>query len=151
MLKTTLGRLPREAIRTLEPPVIAADLLEGYRALVDLTGTLSDAMDELGIVGVIPACSLPPVNTGTRIVGNPRWEAHLTTANYDLIERLSDYAVANGMELLDLAFAWLLAKPAVASVIAGAMSAEQVARNAKAGSHQLTQAQVAEVDALLDT
>ena len=92
-----------------------------------------------------------PLPTGTRIVGNPRWEAHLTTANYDLIERLSDYAAANGMELLDLAFAWLLAKPAVASVIAGAMSAEQVARNAKAGSHQLTQAQVAEVDALLDT
>ena len=92
-----------------------------------------------------------PLPTGTRIVGNPRWEAHLTTANYDLIERLSDYAAANGMELLDLAFAWLLAKPAVASVIAGAMSAEQVARNARAGSHQLTQAQVAEVDALLDT
>jgi len=26
-------------------------------------------MDELGIVGVVPAHVLPPVNTGTRIVG----------------------------------------------------------------------------------
>lgn len=67
--KKTLGRLPREAIRTLELPPLPPDLIQGYKALVDLTGTISDSMDELGIVGVIPACTLPPVNTGTRIVG----------------------------------------------------------------------------------
>jgi len=67
--KPTLGRLPAEAIRTVELPVISHELVEGYRSLVDLTGTISDAMDELGIVGVIPACNLPPVNLGTRIVG----------------------------------------------------------------------------------
>jgi regulator of RNase E activity RraA len=67
--KTTLGRLPREAIRILELPSLAHDVLEGYRALVDLTGTTSDALDELGIVGVVPACTLPAVNVGTRIVG----------------------------------------------------------------------------------
>jgi 4-hydroxy-4-methyl-2-oxoglutarate aldolase len=67
--KTTLGRLPRDAIRMLELPHCAQDVIEGYKALVDLTGTLSDAMDELGIVGVVPACVLPPVNPGTRIVG----------------------------------------------------------------------------------
>jgi 4-hydroxy-4-methyl-2-oxoglutarate aldolase len=67
--KKTLGRLPREAIRALELPRMPHDLIEGYKALVDLTGTISDAMDELGIVGVVPAYVLPPVNTGTRIVG----------------------------------------------------------------------------------
>ena len=67
--KTTLGRLPREAIRMLELPQLPRDVIENYKALVDLTGTVSDAMDELGIVGVVPACDLPPVNTGTRIVG----------------------------------------------------------------------------------
>jgi 4-hydroxy-4-methyl-2-oxoglutarate aldolase len=67
--KTTLGRLARDAIRMLELPRLPADVIEGYRALVDLTGTISDSMDELGIVGVIPAFQLPPVNTGTRIVG----------------------------------------------------------------------------------
>ena len=67
--KTTLGRLPRDAIRTLELPALSPDLIQGYKSLVDLTGTISDAMDELGIVGVVPACTLPPVNTGTRIVG----------------------------------------------------------------------------------
>jgi regulator of RNase E activity RraA len=67
--KKTLGRLPREAIRMLELPRLPRDVVDGYAALVDLTGTISDAMDELGIVGVVPAYVLPPVNTGTRIVG----------------------------------------------------------------------------------
>src|SRR5688572_635187 len=67
--KTTLGRLPREAIRALELAPIDNDSIEAYKALTDLTGTVSDAMDELGIVGVVPACTLPPVNTGTRVVG----------------------------------------------------------------------------------
>ena len=91
-----------------------------------------------------------PLPTGTRIVGNARWEAHLTDANYDLIERLSDYAQQHGMELLDLAFAWLLATPQVTSVIAGATKPEQVARNARAGTFELSSDQVTEVNAILD-
>jgi regulator of RNase E activity RraA len=69
MAKTTLGRLPREAIRMLDLPRLPQHMLEGYRRLVDLTGTVSDAMDELGIVGVVPAYVLPPVSVGQRIVG----------------------------------------------------------------------------------
>src|SRR5688500_16164238 len=69
MTKVTLGRLPREAIRLLALPPVPRDIVEGYRDLVDLTGTVSDAMDELGLVGVVPASTLPPVNFGTRIVG----------------------------------------------------------------------------------
>ena len=67
--KQTLGRLARDAIRMLDLPRLPSEIVAGYKALVDLTGTISDAMDELGIVGVIPAYVLPPVNTGTRIVG----------------------------------------------------------------------------------
>lgn len=69
MAKTPLGRLPREAIRLLDLPRLPQAMLDGYRALVDLTGTVSDAMDELGIVGVVPAYVLPPVANGARIVG----------------------------------------------------------------------------------
>lgn len=69
MFKSPLGRLPRESIRLLELPRLSRDVIDAYKMLVDLTGTISDAMDELGIVGVIPAYMLPPVNTGTRIVG----------------------------------------------------------------------------------
>lgn len=90
-----------------------------------------------------------PLPQGTRVTGNPRWEAHLTEDNYARIERLSDYAAGHGFELIDLAFAWLLAHKPVASVIAGATTAEQVERNAKTARWQLSAAQVDEVDALL--
>ncbi|RPJ48394.1 MAG: RraA family protein [Betaproteobacteria bacterium] len=69
MAKTTLGKLPRDAIRMLELPRVAPGIIGGFRNLVDLTGTLSDACDELGIVAVIPGYVLPPVNLGKRIVG----------------------------------------------------------------------------------
>ena len=69
MAKSTLGKLPREAIRLLELPRLPRDVVEGFKVLVDLTGTLSDAMDELGIVGVVPAYRLPPVTNGMRVVG----------------------------------------------------------------------------------
>ena len=65
----TLGKLPRDAIRLLALPPLAPGIIEGFKALVDLTGTISDAMDELGIVGIVPAFELPPVNRGKRIVG----------------------------------------------------------------------------------
>ena len=67
--KKTLGKLPREAIRMLELPRLPAGIINGFEALVDLTGTISDACDELGIVGVVSAYELPPVNSGKRIVG----------------------------------------------------------------------------------
>lgn len=67
--KQTLGKLPRDAIRTLELPRIPRAIVDGFTALVDLSGTVSDALDELGIVGVVPAYLLPPVTTGTRVVG----------------------------------------------------------------------------------
>jgi len=58
LAKTTLGRLPREAIRLLELPRLPQDIIEGFKVLVDLTGTISDAMDELGIVGVVQICGV---------------------------------------------------------------------------------------------
>lgn len=69
MTRKTLGKLARDAFGMLELPVIPADILDGFRALPDLTGMASDAMDELGIVGVIPASVLKPVDGAARIVG----------------------------------------------------------------------------------
>lgn len=69
MPKTTLGRLPRDAIRMLELPRLQREIIDGFKELVDLTGTVSDAMDELGIVGVVPASELQPINPGKRLVG----------------------------------------------------------------------------------
>ena len=67
--RNTLGKLGPDAIGTLTLPPLAADLVEGFRALPDLTGMVSDAMDELGIVGVVPASVLRPTSRDARIVG----------------------------------------------------------------------------------
>ena len=49
------------------------------------------------------------------------------------VAALDDLARAEGHTVLDLAFAWLLSRPAVASVIAGASNAEQIQGNVRAG------------------
>jgi 4-hydroxy-4-methyl-2-oxoglutarate aldolase len=69
MTKKTLGKLPADAFGMLELPVVPRDILDGYRALPDLTGTVSDAMDELGIVGAVPAAVLRPNDAKARVVG----------------------------------------------------------------------------------
>lgn len=91
-----------------------------------------------------------PLPEGTRIRGNERWEGLLTPELYAALERLESFATSHGRELIDLAFAYLLAEPAVASVIAGATRPEQVRRNVRAGAWALDEAQRDEVRVLLD-
>ena len=69
MTKTTLGKLAADAFGMLELPMLPPDILDGFRALPDLTGTASDAMDELGIVGAVPAALLRPTDPAARLVG----------------------------------------------------------------------------------
>jgi aryl-alcohol dehydrogenase-like predicted oxidoreductase len=87
----------------------------------------------------------PPA--GTRIAN---WSPEdrdelLTDANWDRVERLTQAATERGHTLLELAFAWLLSQPVVASVIAGATHPDQVRANAAAAAWRL---EPAEVDAL---
>ncbi|MDF1521578.1 MAG: aldo/keto reductase [Trueperaceae bacterium] len=91
-----------------------------------------------------------PLPEGARIVGSARQDALLSEANLATVERLIAWAADHGRELIDLAFAYLLAEPAVASVIAGATKPEQVRRNAATAGWRLTEAERAEVRALLE-
>lgn len=86
---------------------------------------------------------------GTRITGGGRYAPILNDGNLEIVERLASYAEARGAGMLDLAFAWLLSHPAIASVIAGATKPHQVVSNAAASEWQLTSKERAEVDALL--
>jgi len=81
--------------------------------------------------------------------GDAGWGPKVFTgANLALVEKLIGFASSHGHTILELAFAWLLAKPVVASVIAGATSPEQVKANASATGWALTKAELAEVDAI---
>jgi aryl-alcohol dehydrogenase-like predicted oxidoreductase len=73
----------------------------------------------------------------------------LTDETFDVVDRLSEWAASRGHGILDLAFAWLTANPAVASVIAGATTPAQIAANAAAGQWTLSAEDVAGVNALL--
>lgn len=73
-------------------------------------------------------------------------DRYLHEANHDKVERLKHFAKEHGHTLLELAFSWLVAHPAVASVIAGATKPEQIEANAKAANWELSPAEMADVD-----
>ena len=56
----------------------------------------------------------------------------LTDENWAIVERLEEFALERNIGLLEVAFGWLLSRASVASVIAGATSADQVRRNVSA-------------------
>ena len=70
-------------------------------------------------------------------------------ANFDVIESLERFAANSGHTILELAFAWLLSKVTVSSVIAGATKVEQVQSNAAATDWVLTADEVNEINKLL--
>jgi aryl-alcohol dehydrogenase-like predicted oxidoreductase len=66
--------------------------------------------------------------------------------NWRMVDALNAFCRRQGRTLLELAFSWLLAKPIVASVIAGASTPEQVDANVAAVGWTLSAEDLAEVD-----
>jgi len=73
-----------------------------------------------------------PVPPNTRLEGQ-----EIDDETFDRLEALEAFAAARGHSLLDLAIGGLASEPAVASVIAGAMTPDQVRANAAAGEWRL--------------
>jgi len=121
----------------------------------DVEAELMPACEEYGI-GILPYFPLAnglltgkfrrdePPATGTRI-GDRKPELW-ATAPWDVIEALSAFAEKRGLTLVELAIGALAAQPAVASVIAGATSPEQMRANARAADWQPTPDDLDELD-----
>lgn len=91
-----------------------------------------------------------PPPAGTRLANTQRLaDRYLTDANWAKVERLERFCAERGRTLLELAFAWLLARPQVTSVIAGATRPEQVERNVATASWALSPGDLAEIDKML--
>lgn len=90
-----------------------------------------------------------PVPDGTRLAGGGRAAEVLTDHNLALVEELVQFAAAHGRTLLQLAISWLLSRPVVASVIAGATRPEQVEANVAAAGWHLAENELAEIAAIL--
>jgi aryl-alcohol dehydrogenase-like predicted oxidoreductase len=90
-----------------------------------------------------------PVPEGTRLSNTETQHRFVNDERLATVEKLIAYAEGKGHTLLELAFSWLLAKPVVASVIAGATKPEQILANAAAPNWKLSAAELAEIDTLL--
>ena len=65
------------------------------------------------------------------------------------MEKLEAFAASTKHTLLELAISWLVARPVVASVIAGATQPEQVRANAAAPVWRLQPTELAEIDSIV--
>lgn len=89
-----------------------------------------------------------PAPEGSRLQSR-RGDSLLTDRNLAVVERLIEFSESRGHTILELAISWLLERPAVASVIAGATSPEQVRSNVAAAGWRLTEEELAEIDAIV--
>jgi len=93
----------------------------------------------------------PPADS--RVVAFERTRRYMgtyaTSANFTMIERLTAFARERDHTLADLAIAWVLAEPAVSTVLTGASRPEQIAANARAADWVLTPDEIAWIRDLL--
>jgi aryl-alcohol dehydrogenase-like predicted oxidoreductase len=87
-----------------------------------------------------------PLPEGTRMSRKRYSDRFLNDENFQIIEALRSFCEQRGHSMLELAFGWLLAKPVVGSVIAGASTPEQLLQNVAATNWQLTASEIVEVD-----
>jgi 4-hydroxy-4-methyl-2-oxoglutarate aldolase len=124
------GKIARSRIRLLELPRPPQELVEGFLALTDLAGTVSDAMDEIGLDGAIPASVLVPQVAGRRIVG-PALTVHnirqAVPAHLGATQRLSKQADIEAHNL---------AMPGDVLVLKGAVGISSLGGNAVSIGHR---------------
>jgi aryl-alcohol dehydrogenase-like predicted oxidoreductase len=90
-----------------------------------------------------------PPAAATRFVVFPTMNEQFgTRRNYEVVHRLQSFATSRNHTILELAFSWLLACPAVSSVIAGATNPRQMEQNVAAGTWSLSPQELAEIDSI---
>jgi aryl-alcohol dehydrogenase-like predicted oxidoreductase len=147
----------------------ASDLgLNGFVACQDeysliergIDAELLPAMQEYGL-GLLPFFPLasglltgkyrrnaaPPA--GTRLATTKQLtDVFFTDEKLALVEKLEAFCRKRDHSLLELAFSWLLARPTVSSVIAGASTPEQLAQNVRAVDWSLSADDMKEIDGI---
>jgi regulator of RNase E activity RraA len=111
--KAPVHLVPADAIRRTTLDRLPADVLQRVSRLEDLTGTLSDALDKLGLVGAVPASVLAPSLREHRLVGQA-----LTVRNVERSESPT-HSAAGGVGKMGEREAYNLAEPGDVVVIEG--------------------------------
>jgi aryl-alcohol dehydrogenase-like predicted oxidoreductase len=87
-----------------------------------------------------------PVQAGTRAASSPSTSAWHTRRNWDVQEKLAAFARERGWTLAQMALAWLLSRPAMFTVIAGADDPHQLKENVGALEIRFTTEDLTEID-----
>jgi aryl-alcohol dehydrogenase-like predicted oxidoreductase len=90
----------------------------------------------------------PPQDSRLSTSVFPGLKRLLDEANWDLLTKLESFAKEHGHTIGELTVAWLLSKPWLVSVIAGARKPEQVTANIAAAGWKLTAAEATALDAI---
>ncbi|MGH2469467.1 MAG: aldo/keto reductase, partial [Chloroflexota bacterium] len=89
--------------------------------------------------GVAP----PPGSRGAR---RPSFKAWDSERNWTVVEALTSFAQGRGWDLAQMSIAWLLTRPMMATVIAGADTPDHIRANVKALEVHFTPEDLAEID-----
>lgn len=103
------------------------------------------------LTGKYRAGEPPPAGTRLASLADDQYAKWASERNLAAVQALESVATEHGRSVAELAIAWLLSRPTVASVIAGATSPPQVAANAAAADWELDPAVLAAVDAVVGT
>ncbi len=141
-------------------PIVSQSVFNMYQR--EVARDITPALDAYGM-GMVPFSPLaggiltgkykPGQDTpqGTRAYGNARMERLVQDDVLEPIAALDDYAANQGCSLAQLAVAWLLAQPAVCSVITGVTRPDQVNENAGAVEITLNSDDMQEIDRIIAT
>ena len=89
-----------------------------------------------------------PIPEGSRFDKMPFFRSDVSEHDWNTLDALQMFAADHDMAMTDLAIAWLLAHPTVASVIAGATRPDQIINNVYAASTKLSEADIDELKQL---
>ena len=129
--------LSREIERDVAPAALAYGL--GIIPFSPLAGGLLTGKYEIG----------QPAPAGARGASSPRFTRLLEADVLEVVTELETFARERQRKVGELALAWLLAQPGVASVIAGVTGPEQVRANADASTWTLSDEELATIDAIV--
>ena len=76
----------------------------------------------------------------------PIYSDVLADTNFDKLSKLETFAKERGHSVGELAIAWLLSHPWLASVIAGAMNVEQLSANVAAKDWKLSEEDITQLE-----
>jgi aryl-alcohol dehydrogenase-like predicted oxidoreductase len=89
------------------------------------------------------------LGTHSEIVSNSSASRFLNDANFSLLDKLQLFATEKGHTVGELAIAWLLSHPWLATVIVGATDSRQLAPHVAATEWELNAEEIAKVNSIL--